>query len=89
MDPLEQVGNTTNTANTDNIVPPSQTTSVLSDEHPTELKVTSDLLLENVLNEISTDTSGSLFYRPNDMPNVELRSIYDLSPRSTRGVLPR
>ena len=79
MDPLEQVGNTADTA-TDHIVSSPQITPVLSDEHPRELEVTPKLFFDDMPGTVPTDD----VLLSNDVLNIQNR--YELPPRSTRGI---
>ena len=72
-DPKEQVGKNTDVV-FEVIVSPLQFTLVPSDEHSIEQEVTP---------EPTVDESND------DVPNVDIRSRYELPPRSTRGVHPK
>ena len=84
MDPIEQVGNTTDTASENIVSSPPQSTPVLSDEHLNEPKVTlePDMLMPGTVPNAETLSDDVI----NSMNNVEISRRYELTLRSTRGV---
>ena len=95
LDTKEQVGNTTVTTS-DGIVSPFQfTPSIIPDTHSNdEPEINSEpnmIVPSTVSNVTSVDESVIEMTNdePNDVASVEMSSMYELAPRSTRGVPPK